>query len=76
MDAKGCRTIGEYFARLDPEQQRIRERYTFRSMYLREFDLVWGKQAEYYPDILTDDLQKKVRDEIIFFQRPLHPQTN
>jgi CRISPR-associated endonuclease Csn1 len=73
MDAKESRTVGEYFAGLDPEQQRIRERYTFRSMYVREFDLLWAKQAEYHPGILTDNLYRKVRDEIIFFQRPLRP---
>ncbi|MCL5282102.1 MAG: type II CRISPR RNA-guided endonuclease Cas9 [Planctomycetes bacterium] len=73
MDSRGCRTLGEYFAGLNPEQQRIRERYTFRSMYLGEFDRLWAKQAEYYPSILTDDLRTNVRDEIIFFQRPLRP---
>ncbi|HUW19877.1 MAG TPA: type II CRISPR RNA-guided endonuclease Cas9 [Sedimentisphaerales bacterium] len=72
-EAAGCRTIGEYFAGLDPEQQRIRGRYTFRSMYEKEFDLLWGKQREFYPEVLTDDLRKRIRDEIIFFQRPLKP---
>jgi CRISPR-associated endonuclease Csn1 len=76
IDAKGCRTIGEYFAGLNPEQQRIRERYTFRSMYLREFELLWEKQAEHYPGVLTAELKKKVRDEVIFFQRPLKPTDN
>lgn len=73
MNARGCRTLGEYFAGLDPEQQRIRERYTFRSMYVAEFDLLWERQASYYPAILTDDLRRKIRDEILFFQRPLRP---
>lgn len=71
MDAKGCRTIGEYFAGLNPEEQRIRGKYTFRSMYEWEFDKLWAKQAEFYPEVLTEDLCKKVRDEIIFFQRPM-----
>lgn len=73
MDAKGCRTLGEYFAGLDPEQQRIRERYTFRSMYVAEFDLLWEKQAAYHPERLNEDLRRKIRDEILFFQRPLRP---
>ncbi len=71
IDEKGCRTIGEYFASLNPEEQRIRARYTFRLMYEKELDLLWDKQKEYYPAILTDDLLKKIRDEIIFFQRPM-----
>jgi CRISPR-associated endonuclease Csn1 len=71
MDNKKCRTIGEYFAGLDPDEQRIRGKYTFRSMYEREFDFLWAKQAQFYPDILTDDLRGKVRDHIIFYQRPM-----
>lgn len=71
MNSKGCRTIGEYFAGLNPDEQRIRGRYTFRSMYEQEFSLLWRKQTEYYPDVLTVELQKRIRDEIIFFQRPL-----
>lgn len=73
IDAAGCRTVGEYFATLDPEQQRIRGHYTFRSMYEDEFDLLWAKQAEFYPPLLDEDLRRRIRDEIIFFQRPLKP---
>jgi CRISPR-associated endonuclease Csn1 len=73
IDKKGCRTIGEYFSQLNPEEQRIRGKYTFRSMYEKEFDLLWEKQKEFYPEVLFEDLRKKIRDEIIFFQRPLKP---
>ncbi len=73
MDTKRCRTIGEYFAGLNPGKKRIRSQYTFRSMYEKEFDLLWAKQAAFYPEILTDELHRKIRDEIIFFQRPLKP---
>ena len=73
MDQKGCRTIGELFAGLNCDEQRIRGRYTFRSMYQSEFDLVWAKQEELYPDVLIAELRRRVRDEIIFFQRPLKP---
>ncbi len=73
MDSKKFRTIGEYFAELNPDEKRIRGKYTFRTMYEKEFDLLWAKQAEFYPEVLTEDLRKKVRDEIIFFQRPLKP---
>lgn len=73
IDEVRCRSLGEYFASVEPEEQRIRGHYTFRSMYEEEFDLLWGKQAEYYPEILTDKLRKRIRDEIIFYQRPLKP---
>ena len=71
IEAANCRTIGEYFAGINPDEQRIRSRYTFRSMYEKEFDLLWAKQSEFYPQILTENLRKKIRDEIIFFQRPI-----
>ena len=67
------RTIGEYFAKFVSEKSRIRGQYTFRLMYEMEFDKLWEKQAEYYPDILTEDWRKKIRDEVIFYQRPLKP---
>ncbi len=73
IDAKGFRTLGEYFASLNPEDNRIREQYTFRSMYEKEFDLLWSRQSEFYPEILTEDFRKQIRDEIIFYQRPLKP---
>ncbi len=43
-------------------------------MYADEFDRLWKKQKEFYPETLTEELRKKIRDEIIFFQRPLKPQ--
>ncbi len=73
IDENNLRTIGEYFASINPEEQRIRGQYTFRSMYEKEFDLLWEKQSKYYPDILTEELKKKIKDEIIFYQRPLRP---
>jgi len=76
IDKAGCRTLGEYFAGLNPEENRIREQYTFRQMYEKEFDRLWKKQAEYYPEILTKELGNKIRDEIIFYQRPLKPTDN
>jgi len=73
IDNKKCRTIGEYFASLNADEQRVRGRYTFRSMYEKEFDLLWENQAKSYPETLTDELRQKIRDDIIFFQRPLKP---
>lgn len=73
IEENDCRTLGEYFAQLNPKEQRIRDRYTFRNMYENEFDLLWEKQAEYCPELLTDDLRHKIRNEIIFYQRPLKP---
>ncbi|MHC4647690.1 MAG: type II CRISPR RNA-guided endonuclease Cas9 [Planctomycetota bacterium] len=73
IEGAGCRTLGEYFARVNSEEERIRGHHTFRSMYEDEFDLLWAKQAEFYPEVLTEGLRKRIRDEVIFYQRPLKP---
>ncbi len=44
--------------------------FPFREVFLNEFDLIWKKQKAYYPQILTDENKKKIKD-IMFFQRPL-----
>ncbi len=65
------RTIGEYFYSVNPHEVRIRGRYTSRSMFIEEFNLLWDKQSEFYPDLLTDDRKQFLRDKVLFFQRPL-----
>jgi len=73
IDKAGCRTLGEYFAKINPHEDRIRHHYTFRSMYEHEFDLLWKKQSEYYQDVLMEQLREKIKDKTIFYQRPLKP---
>lgn len=45
----------------------------YRSDYENEFEKVWNKQAEFYSE-LTPKLKKKVKEQIIFYQRPLKSQ--
>lgn len=78
----GERTLGEHFAefrpiRFDPDREgdimqrpRIRQRFTAREMYEKEFDLLWQQQQRFYPDVLTEDLRKQVW-KAIFYQLPL-----
>ncbi|MCL5037613.1 MAG: type II CRISPR RNA-guided endonuclease Cas9 [Chloroflexi bacterium] len=73
MEETGSRTLGEYFSKLDPEENRIRQRYTSRKMYEQEFEIIWSAQKQFYPDILTDELKKKIHNAI-FYQRPLKSQ--
>jgi len=73
MQEAGARTLGEYFAGLDPERQRIRERWTSRTMYEQEFEQIWEKQVEFYPGILTEELKRDLQ-HAIFYQRPLKSQ--
>ena len=65
------RTLGQYFATLDPLEQRIRQRWTAREMYLNEFNRIWTTQADALK--LTDEDRKTVY-QAIFFQRPLKSQ--
>lgn len=74
INNSGCATLGEYFSTLDTHEKRIRKRYTERSMYVNEFDTIWEKQAQFYPELLTDELREEIRDRTIFFQRPLKSQ--
>ena len=71
MAQAGSRTLGEYFASLDPEQFRIRQRWTARSMYIDEIEKIWSVQAGHHG--LTDADRQRVYDTI-FDQRPLKSQ--
>ena len=75
MSCLGARTLGEYFAKIDPiaEQKRIRGRWTARDMYEQEFYAIWDYQAQFHPDILNDK-NKELVFETIFYQRPLKSQ--
>ncbi|MDO8125900.1 MAG: type II CRISPR RNA-guided endonuclease Cas9 [Candidatus Brocadiales bacterium] len=70
IEESGARTLGEYFSRLDPEEERIRSRHTSRPMYEDEFEAIWNAQSPHYPDILTEEFKKKAHNAI-FYQRPL-----
>lgn len=45
--------------------------YTSRELFSKEFDAVWAKQSQYYPELLTDENKSIIKDECIFFQRDL-----
>ena len=66
MQENNARTLGELFAYTNPMQHRIRERYTSRSMYINEFNLICERQRV----LISEEMQKDLFD-IIFYQRPL-----
>ncbi len=74
MDAARCKTLGQYFASLDPEEERIRRRWTSRQMYKSEFELLWTAQAVHHA-VLTDELKQRVH-HAIFHQRSLKSQSH
>lgn len=45
----------------------------YRQDYIDEFDALWDRQAEFHSE-LTPELKRKIRDEVIFYQRPLKSQ--
>lgn len=70
MQEKQARTLGDYFSRLSPFDERIRRRWTARDMYETEFNAIWTAQAALHPALLTPKAKKEIR-QAIFFQRPL-----
>lgn len=67
----GARTLGEYYSMLDPEEERIRGRWTSREkMYKPEFEAIWKAQQPHHPEALTDEFRKRLY-RAIFHQRPL-----
>ena len=50
---------------------RLRDRVYLRKSYQEEFDKIWECQQEHFPKVLTEELKKKIRDGIIYWQRPL-----
>ena len=75
MDDGNFQTLGQYFYSLNPKEQRIRGKYTKRSMYEKEFDALWSHLSSFYPKKLTESLKYELRN-IIFYQRPLKNQKN
>jgi CRISPR-associated endonuclease Csn1 len=73
MAEASARTLGEYFAGSNPEERRIRSRYTHRDMFKSEFDAIWNAQKSDHPKVLTDDLYKALSNAI-FYQRRLKSQ--
>ncbi len=69
-------SIGQYFYNelLKNEYYRIKEQVFPREAYIEEYNLILTKQQSFHPDILTESLINKIRDEIIYYQRKLKSQ--
>lgn len=68
-------TVGEYlYEQLkNNAHAKLKNQVFYRQDYLDEFETIWEKQKEFYPE-LSDDLKSEIRDVIIFYQRPLKSQ--
>lgn len=75
------KTVGQYFAEQLRQNQsesptggisyRIKDQIFSRQHYIDEYDQIMAAQRVHYPDILTDEFIRMLRDEVIFMQRPL-----
>ncbi len=83
MAENNCKSLGEYMYKTgnyrfknatDNAGKLIISVYPNREMYQKEFDLIWETQKQYYPNVLTDERKKRLRDFDIFYQRPLKKQ--
>lgn len=71
-------TLGEYLNSLNPHENRIRNRYTERRMYVQEAKKILDRQSLYYDwideafvsELLGSDTQKNMNG-VLFWQRPL-----
>jgi CRISPR-associated endonuclease Csn1 len=69
-------TIGQYFyyGLLNQKHYRVKEQIFPREAYQEEFDAIVKQQQIYHASVLTNEVCNKLRNEIIFFQRPLKSQ--
>ena len=68
-------TVGQYKMReLENDSNcSLRNRTFYRQDYVNEFEKIWKTQSQYHKE-LTDELKRKIKDEVIFYQRPLKSQ--
>lgn len=69
-------TVGQYFSEQFEKNpySKVKENIFLRARFIEEFDKIWNKQKEYYPDTLNDLNYNSIRDEIIYYQRKLKSQ--
>jgi len=68
-------TVGEYLynqLKYNPHTK-LKNQVFYRQDYLDEFETIWEKQKDFYPE-LTEELKKEIRDVVIFYQRRLKSQ--
>jgi CRISPR-associated endonuclease Csn1 len=69
-------TIGQYFYKelSANEFYKVKENIFPREAYIEEFDTICKTQQIAHPSVLTNELIGKIRNEIIYYQRPLKSQ--
>jgi len=69
-------TIGQYFYNELSNNQffKVKENIFPREAYIEEFEAIYHTQKQFYPETLTEEFISKLRNEIIYYQRPLKSQ--
>jgi CRISPR-associated endonuclease Csn1 len=71
-------TIGQYFYQTLKNTEggyaRLKQQIFTRQSYIFEFDKIWDNQKVFYPNVLTDKNKTWIKDEILYYQRPLKSQ--
>ncbi|MBW8331474.1 MAG: type II CRISPR RNA-guided endonuclease Cas9 [Prolixibacteraceae bacterium] len=69
-------TIGQYFYKELSANEffKVKENIFPREAYIEEFDTICKTQQKIHPTVLTKELIDKIRNEIIYYQRPLKSQ--
>lgn len=69
-------TIGQFFYNelTKDNFHRIKQQVFPREAYIEEFDTILQEQKKHYPGTLTETLVNQLRNEIIYYQRPLKSQ--
>lgn len=70
MQELNARSIGEYLSFRNPREKRYKNTHFSRDQIEDEFNMIWHKQKEYYPNLLTKKNYDKIYNNI-FYQRPM-----
>jgi len=68
-------TVGEflYYQLKQNPHTKLKNQVFYRQDYLDEFNVIWEKQKEFYPE-LDEEFKSEIRDIVIFYQRRLKSQ--
>ncbi len=66
-------TVGQkmYQTIMANRHESLKNRVYYRNDYLDEFERIWSTQQPHHADKMTEELHRRLRDSIIFYQRPL-----
>ena len=70
-------TLGAYLNTVNPLEEKKRNRFIGRDLYIKEFNIIYNNQKKFHPETLTEELFNQLGHEetgLLFFQRQLRSQ--